>query len=263
MSRPVWQVNIIKKLFNKIFLFARITWIPVIGKLIERWLFYKDDVIFIPINTTVTQQDNIVLPSEIVRHFIKQAGFLWIMNECLCRSAEQCKSYPVELGCVFLGDAAKDINPALGRPATVEDALKHIEKCESAGLIHIIGRNRIDTVWLNIGPSHKLMTICNCCECCCLWRILPFMNTSISNNIKKLEGVQVRVTERCIGCGTCAGICFVKAISIIDKMAVVSDFCRGCGRCVRGCPQNALEMSITRPDYFSENINRLSGIVDI
>jgi len=84
-----------------------------------------------------------------------------------------CKDYPMDLGCIFLGEAVKEINPKFGRMATVEEALEHAKKCRDAGLVHLIGKNKLDTVWLNAGPGDKLMTICNCCPCCCLWKILP------------------------------------------------------------------------------------------
>ena len=78
-----------------------------------------------------------------------------------------------------------------------------------AGLVHLIGRNKLDSVWLGAGPSHKLMTICNCCPCCCLWRMIPQLDPAIGAKVTRMPGVSVTVTDRCAGCGTCAaGICF-------------------------------------------------------
>jgi hypothetical protein len=90
------------------------------------------------------------------------------MNTCLCRDAKQCKDYPIDLGCLFLGEAALGINPRLGRGVTKREALEHIRRCREAGLVHLIGRNKLDTVWLGVGPGDKLLTICHCCPCCCL-----------------------------------------------------------------------------------------------
>ncbi|MDY6794139.1 MAG: hypothetical protein SWK76_02475 [Actinomycetota bacterium] len=58
------------------------------------------------------------------------------------------------------------INPKLGRRVTREEAREHVRRCREAGLFHIIGRNKIDMVWLNIRLGQRLLTICNCCPCC-------------------------------------------------------------------------------------------------
>ena len=79
-----------------------------------------------------------------------------------------------------------------------------------------------------------------------------------------MAGVEVIVTDKCKGCGTCTkGICFIKAIKIIDKRAVISEACRGCGRCVDICPQNAIELTIEDNKFVEKSIERIEEIVDI
>jgi hypothetical protein len=56
------------------------------------------------------------------------------------------------LGCLFMGKAVLGINPALGRLVSKEEAHEHIRRCNEKGLFHLIGRNKLDTVWLGIGP---------------------------------------------------------------------------------------------------------------
>ncbi|OYT66405.1 nitrite reductase [ANME-1 cluster archaeon ex4572_4] len=47
--------------------------------------------------------------------------------------------------------------------------------------------------------------------------------------------------EKCNGCGRCAELCRVDAISIVLGKAVIDrDKCVGCGWCVRGCPNEAV-----------------------
>ena len=171
MSRPLWQVDLFRRSHPTPFT-ARLTRIPFLGKLAKRLLFEDDDIVFVPINESIDPEENIALPSDVVRHFVKVAGHRWIMNECICRAAKKCEDHPIELGCIFLGEAVLGINPALGRLASVEETLEHVDKCEEAGLVHLIGRNKLDSVWLNVKPADKLLTICNCCNCCCLWKIL-------------------------------------------------------------------------------------------
>ncbi len=263
MSRPVWQVNLIKKMFPSRFSQAKATQLSPIGKLIQRLLFHEDDIIYLPINESIKPDENIALPSDIVRHFVKTASHRWIMNECICRAADSCQHYPIDLGCLFMGEAVMDINPELGRLASVEEALDHVDRCEEAGLVHLIGRNKLDSIWLNVKPAHKLLTVCNCCECCCLWKILPDIYGPISECVKKLDSVLVTVTDRCKGCGTCTKSCFVDAIAIQDKKAVISDACRGCGRCTVNCPEKAIELEISHKDSVDEAIQRISSLVEV
>ena len=253
MSSPVWFVELIKKTFPQIFTLADLTNIPGIGRIVEFALFENDNIMFLPrteeiqLNRTIDNPGDIALPFQIVEHFINEANYHWIMNSCLCRDASTCKDYPIDLGCIFLGEAVIGINPKLGQRVTPQKAIEHAQRCRDAGLVHMIGRNKLDSVWLNVRPGHKLLTICNCCPCCCLWRIIPNITPDISSNVTRMPGVTVRVTESCEGCGNCCeNICFVKAISMEGDHAVISDDCRGCGRCVDTCPNNAIEQKIEK-----------------
>ncbi|NVM53240.1 MAG: 4Fe-4S binding protein [Candidatus Helarchaeota archaeon] len=268
MARPLWFVELLKKAFPRRFLIAKLTKAPIIGKflvrLLDKLIFEGSDIIYLPIDQVITQSGEVVLPSQIVEHFIKSANYHWIMNFCLCRASAKCKEYPIELGCLFLGEAAMGINPQLGHRATKEEALEHVRRCREAGLVHLIGRDKLDTAWLNVGPNNKLLTICNCCNCCCLWRILPNLASKLGDLVKRIPSVKVRVTDRCVGCGTCTkDTCFVEAIQLVDKKAVIGDTCRGCGRCVNVCPQQAIELSIGDDQYVQKSIERISAQVDL
>lgn len=218
----------------------------------------------IPINQALDVPDEVILPSQVVAHFIEKANVHWVMNSCICRDATGCTDYPIGLGCLFLGEAALGINPQLGRRVTKEEALAHVQRCREAGLVHLIGLNKLDTVWLGVGPGDKLLTVCNCCPCCCLWRVLPYMAPGISAKVAHMPGVAVAVSDRCIGCGTCTrDVCFVDAIHLVDNKAVISDACRVCGRCVSACPQEAIEISIQNSRFVEESIARISPLVDV
>jgi ferredoxin len=170
----------------------------------------------------------------------------------------------MNLGCLFLGEVATKIDPKLGRRVTKEETFEHTKKCREAGLVHLIGRNELDTFWFKIGPGEKLLTICNCCDCCCLWRILPFLSYKIALKVTKMPGVNVTISkDQCIGFGTCTKVCFVKAIDVIDKKAKISDECRGCGRCVEVCPNNAIELTVEGIEYINEAIERVESLVDV
>ena len=270
MSRPMWFVEALKKAFPTRFIPARLTKVPLIGKLMERWLFEGDDMMIlprenvVPVGETLDSAESVMLPSQVVKHFIEKANYHWIMNKCLCRDSMQCKDYPIDLGCIFLGEPVLQINPRLGRLVTKEEALEHARRCREAGLYHLIGRNKIDSVWLGVGPLGRLLTICNCCTCCCLWRVIPLLSDSISSKVTRMPGVEVKVTDRCTGCGACTeGICLVDNIRLEGGRAVHGAECRGCGRCVEVCPEGAIEISIEDDAFVAKAIERITPLVDI
>jgi ferredoxin len=270
MSTPIWFISLIKKLFPLRSPIARLTRIPVIGKLVNLIVFEGDTVVYLPkdsviqVNENITRHENMVLPSQVVEHFIKIASQRWIMNFCLCRSANDCKDYPQDTGCIFLGDAVLQINPKFGHLASVDEALEHARQARSAGLVHMVGRNKLDAIWLGAMPPSKLLTICSCCPCCCLWRLLPDLNTAISDNVQRMVGVELTITRDCIGCGLCTqDICFVNAIHLEGNKAVISQDCRGCGRCVEICPQGAIQLALKDQEYLKKTISRISAHVNV
>lgn len=270
MSRPRWFVALLRRAYPGRFLVARLTRVPVLGQAIERLLLDGDRLVYlphdglIPVGEDVEPAGSLVLPSQVLDHFIEQAGTLWIMNTCLCRDSKSCRDYPIDLGCLFLGEAAAGINPHLGRPASKDEARAHVQRARDAGLVHLVGRNKLDTVWLGVGPGQRLLTVCHCCPCCCLYGILPHMAPHLAAAVTAMPGVEVRVTDHCTGCGLCAsGVCFVDAIRLVDGRAEIGEGCRGCGRCVEVCPAGAIELAIGDEHYVADTIAGLSAVVDV
>lgn len=270
MSNPNFIKTIIQKTFHQRFFWARVTNYPVIGRIIEYLLFENDDITYlprdtvIPVNTSLAPKEDMVMPSQVLEHFIREANYHWIMNTCICRDSSSCKDYPIDLGCIFLGEAAMGINPKWGHKATMEETLEHAARCREAGLVHLIGRNKLDAVWLNVGPGEKLLTVCNCCPCCCLWKILPTVKPSINSSVNKMPGVTVTVTDECVGCGTCTDdVCFVNAIHMENDRAVISNECRGCGICVSVCPKGAIELTTDNTYNIQEAVAKIENLVDV
>jgi Pyruvate/2-oxoacid:ferredoxin oxidoreductase delta subunit len=270
MARPLWFNKLVKTIFPVRFFAARTTKIPVLGDLIYRWLFKEDDLVYLPsnkvisINEPIGGTEQLILPSQVVDHFIQCAEVHWIMDFCICRDAENCQNYPIDLGCLFLGEAALGINPEIGRRVTREEALEHVRRSQEAGLVHMVGRNKMDTVWLGVSPGSKLLTICNCCPCCCIWGILPDVTPQINAKVNRMPGVTVSITDECIACELCLDdICFVNAIFVSNGRYHIDDLCKGCGRCVSMCPADAIEIHIQDDHYIQSTIDRIAPLVDI
>lgn len=224
------------------------------GNFIRKRYFDGDDMVVLPKDSVVkdinvdisidSAGDRTILPSDVVKALIDHTDDIFIMNFCLCRKSNSCKDYPIDHGCVFLGRGIRKIPEKFGRVATKDEAKAYIDECTELGFVHIIGRNKLDSMWLHTGDKRDLMSICNCCPCCCLWNMVRDISDDISSTYRRMEGVSVSVdTEKCVGCGKCEKICFTKAISIVDGKCELDDKCRGCGRCVEVCPQNAISLS--------------------
>jgi ferredoxin len=270
VATPAWFAYLIKLLFPYRKSIARLSNVPVLSIVADKLLFRGEDLIYLPkdrvvIHEEIEQPGSMVLPSALVDHFIEQASYHWIMNSCICREGDHCQNYPHDLGCIFLGEAVLQINPKLGRIVTKEEALAHARRARELELVHMIGRDRLDHIWMGAGPFGKLMTICNCCSCCCLFRILPDLPPDISRRISKMPGVKVWVErDHCVGCGRCAReTCFVDAIRLVDGRAEISENCRGCGRCVEVCPRGAIHLTIEDAGYVQNAIQRISALVDV
>jgi ferredoxin len=270
MASPYGIRTLIRHTFDRRFALARLTHRPLIGRLVDRLLFDGDDIMVlprdntVPVNRPLDPREDLAVPSRVLEYFIHRARYHWIMDFCICREATGCRTYPSDLGCLFMGEAARAINPRFGRRVTPEEAIDHARRCRDLGLVHLIGRNKLDSVWLNAGPAHRLLTVCNCCPCCCLWKILPEISPVIAGKLTRMPGVSVHVSEACIGCGRCTqGTCFVNAIQLVDGRARIGPQCRGCGRCLAVCPAQAIELRVDDPAYIQATVHRIARVVEI
>ena len=272
------NIPFVKRIFHLRFKVAGLTRkSKIINKITKKALFSHDATYFIPSPNSVTTvsesidvnkefetPDQIVMPTDIIKSFIMEADDIVIMNKCLCRYSTDCTDYPKDLGCIFLGKTTRKISRKYCHEATREEAIEHINKCDEAGLIHIAGRNKMDTVWMGVDPGDELLTICNCCPCCCLWRVYPKLSNEIQNDFHKLPGISVYCeNNECIHCNKCIDVCYAQCISIVDnKIVIDEDVCIGCGSCSNNCPTNAMKLN-----YEKKNINsvfdKIHGLVKI
>lgn len=59
--------------------------------------------------------------------------------------------------------------------------------------------------------------------------------------IMEVKNMAYKISDECLGCGTCAGECPAGAISEADgKYAINADECLSCGSCAGACPVGAI-----------------------
>lgn len=260
----------LKYIFNWRFRIAEITKkSELYKKAVDKFLFEDDEIIIIPnsisINKKIESEGSEFLPTEIIKEVIKRCDDIVIMNTCLCRTSNKCQDYPQDIGCIFLGPTSRRIPEHIGKKASVEEALAQVDRADEAGLSHIIGRNKIDTVWMNVRPGKGLLTVCHCCPCCCLWKVYPNLDNDITDKLEKLDGVTVELhEENCRMCKKCLDeVCMFDAIGLKDnKISIDYDNCRGCGLCVNACKFGAIRIDYTE-EAVDNIVNRLEDLIEI
>jgi len=204
----------------------------------------ENEAIIIPVQEAVRGIESVLLPLALLGPLVRRASARTILNECICRRGEGCNIYPHEIGCLFLGQGAAQIDSALGRPVGEVEALDHAQRAMDAGLVPLVVHAAFDAWMLGI-PYKRMLAICFCCDCCCSVRQgLRLGPPAFWDTVVRLPGLEVVVGEGCTGCGTCVEVCPAAAVELIGDRAQVGEACKGCGRCVAACPNGAITMQL-------------------
>jgi Pyruvate/2-oxoacid:ferredoxin oxidoreductase delta subunit len=93
--------------------------------------------------------------------------------------------------------------------------------------------------------------VCNCCGCCCE-AMLAVQRFGLLKPVHTTNFIPTIENENCTGCGKCASLCPVGAMTLISandpvnknrKVARLDErYCLGCGVCVRPCPKSAVKL---------------------
>lgn len=176
-----------------------------------------------------------VIPTDLCEEMLHRCTHIAVID-CICRQAKENRGdrscdYPIKEVCFLFNEAAYEaIRGGWGKELTTEQARKLLEELRDQGLVQVISN-----------LQHPL-SLCNCCSCCCLCLRALARNEDTLAAASRFR-VQVIRPDQCIGCGSCAAVCQMGAVSFSDAgVAIRSDLCIGCGQCVCRCPKTVLKM---------------------
>jgi ferredoxin len=223
----------------------------------------KSDTRWLPINADIEMPDNCPLPVTMLDQMIEEASHRVIIDFCGCRNGFLCEDYPIDIGCLFLGDDAVKLKVYPWREVTVDEAKQHVRRAVDAGLIPGVGKARVDNWLFKIPDRSRLLSICFCCDCCCLGRYVHSGPIEVVEGItSKLPGISMEITDDCIDCDICVERCYIGAVKVVDGKYVFSENCRACGRCALACPVDAIKVRIDDPDFVEKTRARIRSYVN-
>jgi ferredoxin len=126
---------------------------------------------------------------------------------------------------------------------------RSIDACE--GLDILQQARELNLVQCADNVQKEVNFICHCCGCCCE-AMIAARRLAIPNALYTTNFIQRSDAGLCNGCGNCARVCPIEAISMIPvncsddqarKQATVNEeLCLGCGVCVGNCPVGAIRL---------------------
>ncbi len=170
---------------------------------------------------------NHILDYERATHIVEEAKYIGL-GTCYCRHKMYHAGHPCEINapwdvCLTFDNVARSLaeHGDYARLISKEEAKEVLERSYESNLVQI-GEN------VREHPAF----ICNCCGCCC----------EALQAARRFSPMQP-VAKTCIGCGKCAKVCPILAISMKEGRPVIDgEICLGCGVCARNCPTKAISL---------------------
>jgi len=204
-----------------------------------------------PVNLTIDLPQQGVLPHEDIRTIVTSAQKIGLAH-CPCRTTAQILGRTDchhSLEVCFKYDEMADfvIDRGLAREISADEALHIMQACEKEGLVHMVDN-----------AQGQVKHTCNCCGHYC-WNVGIIARKKVPRDVL-MAVYYLRRTEpeACIGCGACAEICPVWAVTMDneDRPQVDLNWCIGCGVCMTVCPTDAIAMARRNdtkgPEDFTE-----------
>ena len=177
-----------------------------------------------------------VLDYERSSEVIKAASHRGV-SICYCRH----KMTHLEQACEAPLDICMTFNTTAGSLIKHGHA-RQIDAVEGLDLLQEAYENKL--VQFGENAREGINFICNCCGCCCE-AMIAARRFAVMQPIHTTNFIPVLDSDSCSGCGKCANICPVEAMSLVSandplkpkrEIARIDEMrCLGCGLCVRLC----------------------------
>ena len=253
---------------------ARVTHIPILGHRIATtgFLIHDDAHYWLLPTRHVYRVDAdggrepFDLAMTLLEPIVRAACHTVVIHGCVCRTSFGCEDFPHDIGCLFLGEAARGAPREDGRTAGLAEGLEHIRRAIDAGLVPTLAWEWDITMWG--GRQNEGLAVCFCDHCHCDLRLSAREGTArFRRKFMPVPGLMPRVGDTCRLCGTCSrdAVCCVGAIAQGRERAEIdAALCIRCGRCADVCPEQAISYDLpAEEDVVAEMMARLAAVTDI
>jgi ferredoxin len=144
---------------------------------------------------------------------------------------------------------------------------RRVDNAEGLDLLQQAYANNLVQFGENV--RERVNFICNCCGCCCE-AMIAARRFAILNPVHTTNFIPEFVNGQCNGCGKCAAICPVEAMTLVTandphhprmkKAKLDETVCLGCGLCVRACTKNNIVLK-SRPQRVITPLNAVHRTV--
>ncbi|HEX7406850.1 MAG TPA: 4Fe-4S dicluster domain-containing protein [Candidatus Binatia bacterium] len=247
----------------------------MLGELFYQYITVEDDFIRalfangetqlgrVFVNEPMLSADNAlhVLDYERASHVIDSATAMGI-GVCYCRHKMQhvgrdCNA-PKDICMTFNGSAQSLIRHGYARSVSKSEGMDLLAQAYANNLVQF-GEN----------VREGVNFICNCCGCCCE-AMIAARKFGMMNPVHTTNFIPSIELEKCNGCGKCANICPVEAMTVVSahdphhaykrKAKLDVDICLGCGVCARVCPTHGIQLE-SRAQRVITPVNSTARIV--
>lgn len=224
-----------------------------------------------PLDVDITDKsEKVVLPIDLIKESLKHIDYISGMDTCLCREANGCEDYPVDVACLFMGEPARTVvKNGLARELTYEEACARVDLAAKHGLMGQAVWIEVEQLLWGVRNDHmdQFLEICFCCPCCCIaMRLARNATPKERHRFQPAGWTAVADRTKCTGCELCIKGehgCPVEAISFGEdgKVQIDQEICVGCGICKTRCPSDVIKIKQTMPmrndilEYFRESYN--------
>lgn len=220
----------------------RLSKVPFVGRYVDS-MASRDRlrIVTIPVNVKV-QGSSAIVPFDTMSRLVDAACYVAAAESCMCRSGHDCKDYPKDLGCLYLGEGARTIKHNV-REISKEEALARLERARALGLVNNLVWSTAEFKLLG-AEAGRTVEICSCCPCCCLMFKTRNASKAFIDNVLGFGICKVVAPDDCTRCTNCERSCPFKAIKVDAREGPSVDIgrCKGCGRCENACRPHVLKV---------------------